>query len=295
MNTAAKLAIGLFLVGGTVLLVVAGEKKASAAEPDDQNPQPNPQPNILPPVPLMPGINPGPNGGVVVVPPSNQAPPGDAPHPFSWPTVTPAPNPSGGVPSATPAVSIPLPGGSHLDIPSIGLPSIATQVAPTPAATPTSPAPLPPMVLPDPLGGLTPAVHMQPQAAATAPADTVAVVKQMLSEEGNGTNWRKSPEPLLKVWQSSRGLTPDGDFGTGTALKMAEEIGTLPIIRGWPRGSTIQGHWLPDYQAALLAKANSAPEPRATHLRAAAQREQGQGFGTPPKPILTQISFDPND
>ena len=192
-----------------------------------------------------------------------------------------------------------MPGGGHLDIPPIGFPAVTTPVQPAPAATPTSPPATPPLVLPDILGGLTPAVRQAAQTAAvtpaTAPADTVAVVKQMLSEEGNGTNWRKSPEPLLKVWQSARGLTPDGDFGTGTALKMAQEIGTLPIIRGWPRGSTLQGPQLSNYQAALLSLANTAPEPRATHLRAAAQREQGQGFGTPPKPILTQISFDPND
>ena len=292
MNTAAKLAIGLVVVGGTILLVVAGEKSAKAAEADPDNPNPN----ILPPVPpAAPGYNPGPNGGLVVVPPANQAPPGDTPHPQSMPTIAPAPNGPSGFPSATPAVSIPLPGGGALNIPSIGLPTVATQVAPVPAQTPTSPPATPPLVLPDPLGGLTPAVHVTPQAAATAPGDTVGVVKEMLTQEGNGTNWRKSPEPLLKVWQSARGLTADGEFGTGTALRMAQEIGTLPIIRAWPRGSTLQGHWLPDYQAALLSLANTAPEPRATHLRAAAQREQGQGFGTPPKPILTQISFDPND
>lgn len=292
MNTAAKLAIGLFVVGGTVLLVVAGEKNAKAAEADPDNPNPN----ILPPVPpAQPGYNPGPNGGVVVVPPANQAPPGDMPHPSSMPTIAPAPNPQGGFPSSTPALSFPLPGGGSLNIPPIGLPTVATQVAPVPAATPTSPPATPPLVLPDPLGGLTPAVHVVPQAAATAPADTVGVVKEMLTQEGNGTNWRKSPEPLLKVWQSARGLTADGEFGTGTALKMAQEIGTIPIIRDWPKGSNKQGHWLPDYQAALLAIANTAPEPRATHLRASAQREQGQGYGTPPKPILTQFSFDPND
>jgi hypothetical protein len=292
MNTAAKLAIGLFLVGGTVLLVVAGEKKAKAAELDDQ---PNPGPNILPPVPTTPS-GPGPGGGVVLVPPAAQAPPGDAPHPYAMPAIVPqqtaSQNGAGGF--STPGVSIPLPGGGHLDVPPMGFPAVTTPVQPAPAATPTSAPAAPPLVFPDPLGGLTPAVRQAPQPVATAPADTVAVVKQMLGEEGNGTNWRKV-SPLLKVWQSSRGLTADGEFGTGSALKMADEIGTLPIIRDWPRGSTLQGHWLSDYQAALLAKANAAPEPRATHLRAAAQREQGQGFGTPPKPILTQISFDPND
>lgn len=299
MNTAAKVAIGLFVVGGVTLLVVAGSKDAKAAEGGAPPPNPNPQPNILPslPVPLpsqFPSVQPGPNGGVVVVPPANQAPPGDQPHPFDLPTITPAPAPQGGgLPTQTPAVSIPLPGGGSLNIPPVGLPSIATPVAPTPAASPTSPPVTPPLVLPGQSLPDVPEPHLA--AAPTAPADTVAVVKQMLAEEGNGTRWRVSPEPLLKVWQSSRGLSSDGDFGTGTALKMAQEIGTLPIIRGWPKGSTKQGHWLPDYQAALLSLAASAPEPRATHLRAAAQREQGQGFGTPPGLILTQIQFDPND
>ena len=129
-----------------------------------------------------------------------------------------------------------------------------------------------------------------PEVPSNAPADTVALVTKMLAQEQN-PHWRIIPEPLLTAWQRARGLTADGDFGTGTALKLASEIGTLPIIRGWPKGSYLGDGKLSAYQASLQQLANAAPEPRASQLRAAAVRETGQGYGTPEKPIVHLITI----
>lgn len=127
------------------------------------------------------------------------------------------------------------------------------------------------------------------EAPTNAPADTLQVVTSMLDQELT-PHWRIA-SPGLQAWQKSRGLTADGSFGPGTALAMAKEIGTLPIVRGWPKGSFPTGHWLPDYQTALRQLAQTAAEPRRSQLLAAANREQGQGFGTPEKPIVNTITL----
>jgi hypothetical protein len=72
---------------------------------------------------------------------------------------------------------------------------------------------------------------------------------------------------------------------------MAEEIGTVPIIRFWPQGA-IKSKAVPDYQAALYALAAKAPEPRRSQLRASAQREQGQGFERNPKPVAPLFKLE---
>ena len=70
----------------------------------------------------------------------------------------------------------------------------------------------------------------------------------MLAQE-HSPHWRIAPEPALAAWQKARGLTADGMFGTGTAAKMAQEIGTLPIIRAWPKGSFLGDGKLEAYRA----------------------------------------------
>jgi hypothetical protein len=88
-------------------------------------------------------------------------------------------------------------------------------------------------------------------------------------------------------------LKQDGQFGPKSALTVAAEIGTVPIVRYWPKGSFPEGRWLSDYQAALQALATSAPEPRSTQLRISAQREAGQGFGSKQSalPLSQQIQL----
>jgi hypothetical protein len=110
----------------------------------------------------------------------------------------------------------------------------------------------------------------------------------MLSEEGT-TRWkRKYPE--LGAWQAARGLVVDQNFGPGSALRMAQEIGTVPIVRFWPKGSLPQTALEP-YRNALLALAGQAPEPRRAQLIMSANREQGQGFGSPTKAVATLVNL----
>lgn len=119
--------------------------------------------------------------------------------------------------------------------------------------------------------------------------DTAALLAVMLGRE-NTTDWKRK-EPLLGVWQKSRGLVADKKFGPGSAAKLAEETGLLPIVRFWPRGAIREAGAVEDYQGVLLAMAASAEEPRAAQLVAAANRESGQGFGRHPDTISPVISI----
>ena len=118
----------------------------------------------------------------------------------------------------------------------------------------------------------------------------------MLAEEGT-SKWKKV-DPMVMAWQSTRGLVSDGKYGPGTAKRMAEEIGTLPLVRYWPRGSLPQTALAP-YKAELIKIAMTAEEPRKSQLMASAEREQGQGFGTAPKPVsqvvvLEEVTITPD-
>ena len=110
------------------------------------------------------------------------------------------------------------------------------------------------------------------------------------SRKAIADRWKRI-DGQVKAWQSARGLVSDGKFGPGSALRMAEEIGTLPLVRYWPSG-TLKTREVPKYQAALYELANEAEEPRASQLRAAAEREQGQGYGTARKPVEQLIVLE---
>lgn len=120
------------------------------------------------------------------------------------------------------------------------------------------------------------------------PEDTAELLSVMLAVE-QAPNWKRK-EPLLAPWQRDRGLVADQMFGQKSALAMAEETGLLPIVRYWPTGTYRDGRWLDDYRAKLLAIAETAEEPRASQLREAAKREQGQGWA-PVQPITKWIDF----
>ncbi len=273
MNQSGKIVLGMLALGG-IGAIVFMSGKANAAEPSG-GPGPLPQPpnplNGLTPLPnplAPPGSDP------ISLPPSSVIPPAG----------TPIPLPGGG---SVPVPSIPgvNTGGAVQPLPSLpSLPSSLPGIVPGPVTSPvlpTIPGPPPPVSAPP----ASPA-----EVTTSAPADTVALVTKMLAQEAN-PHWRIIPEPLLVAWQKARGLTADGDFGTGTALKLAQEIGTIPIIRGWPKGSTPGDGKMANYQASLQQIANAAPEPRASQLRASAAREAGQGYGTPEKPILHLITL----
>lgn len=102
----------------------------------------------------------------------------------------------------------------------------------------------------------------------------------MLADEST-KNWKKS-YPQLQAWQASKGMKPDGKFGPGSALALAEETGLLPIIRFWPRGASSrqsEQKAVDAWREKVAVIAADAEEPRRSQLFAAMAREQGQGFG----------------
>ncbi len=194
------------------------------------------------------------------------------------------PSPSSAPPGPSlPALTVPLPPIMPQSPPVVPVPPFVPQ-APSPAG---SQAPAPPQALPaTPVlsPSLPPVLPAQPAAAQTPPpgatnvaADTAVMVDTLLKREAsNGWN---AADPTVQAWQKKRGLKTDGLFGPKTALTVAEEFGTVPIIRVWPAGSQ-KAKALQDYRAALVELASSTTD--ATHaqqLRVSAQRERAQGFG----------------
>lgn len=182
-------------------------------------------------------------------------------------------------PSApTPAPTLPpILSGPPIALP--GLPQEAPRSSPPPFVPPLPAAPAPaPVALPAPIPP-APVVTAPPAASqpSMVPGDTAALVQALLGDEASN-NWKRV-SPAVQAWQKSRGLKTDGEFGPKSALTVAGEIGTVPIVRYWPKGAQ-QAKAVRDYQATLLELANAAPEPRASQLRVSAQREQGQGFGS---------------
>ncbi len=275
MTSGGKILLGLLAIGGITLAVFhSGEAHADSLPPPDPNP--------LPPNPLTPPLGgvlppagtpiPLPGGGSIPTPtiPGVNAQPQPVP-----PLVVPMPaSTSPFPPLPAPGSTVQLPGGGSVVVPPI--PGIAQLpplvVTPGPAAPPSAPPASPAEV------------------TGSAPADTLRLVTSMLGQEAN-PHWRIIPNSELKVWQASRGRAVDGAFGTGDALALAKEIGTIPIIRAWPKGSFPGDGKLDNYRASLQQIANSAPEPRASQLRASAARETGQGYGTPEQPILHLITI----
>jgi len=152
----------------------------------------------------------------------------------------------------------------------------------TPAAQ--QPPPVVPVVPPAPSLPALPAQPAQPaQPPVSAPvttvkADTAAMVAALLDAETRA-GWNVT-DPNVQVFQKARGLTADAKFGPGTALATALEIGTLPLIRFWPLGTT-KNKALQDYKAALLDLANKSPDPNhAQQLRLSASREDARAYST---------------
>jgi hypothetical protein len=167
--------------------------------------------------------------------------------------------------------------------------------APAPAPVPVVPSPAP--VAPPPAPATPPPMTQAPTGAqpnnpeqkSVIPSDTAALLRIMLADETRA-NWKRRV-PELGPWQRARGLKDDEAFGTVSALRMAQETGLIPIIRFWPAGSYPEGHWLTDYRKALRSLSMSMPEPHASQLVAAANRETGQGFGRGQTPISPAIQI----
>lgn len=146
---------------------------------------------------------------------------------------------------------------------------------------PSRPAPRPPAAPPAPRRPEPPVVSLpEPDQQDDVPDDTADVVAIMLEAEST-PNWKRA-EPTLAEWQESRGLTADGKLGPGTAKRMAEEIGTLPIIRFWPLSAGPNPQRAIDaYRNELRAIARDVGGSHGEQLRQSAVREKGQSFGPP--------------
>jgi hypothetical protein len=288
-GTGLAVAIGAAIaIGAVVAFASAGKKKTGAAadvdEDEDEGEAGTPSP-VSPTTVQIPPLVPGFPPVQVSFPATTTQSPGQPP---INPPVTPT------TPGVPPVVELPdededdseaesptvvLPGGVKVEVPAPG-----TTVS-IPGTDVNIPVPAIPGVNTPPVVPVSTGSVEQPSAV---PADTAQLVAMMLAEEAT-PNWkRKIPE--LGVWQTKRGLTPDQSFGPGSAKRMAQEIGTIPIVRFWPKG-TLPQTALGPYKAALQAIAASAPEPRRAQLIMSANREQGQAFGTPPKPITTLLNL----
>lgn len=137
--------------------------------------------------------------------------------------------------------------------------------------------------------------EVEPEPQFDIPDDTALLVQQLLDEE-RGPDWKRESDEVAD-WQASRGLTADGRLGPGTARRMAEEIGTLPIVRFWPASTgTNPQKAIKDFRLKLNSIADTKPEPHASQLRASALREKGQSFGpptgAPDVPIANPVELD---
>lgn len=103
-------------------------------------------------------------------------------------------------------------------------------------------------------------------------ADSLALLEMLLAAE-RLTNWKNHHKADVKAWQAARGMTADGLLGPKSAARIAQETKVAPIVRYWPSGSWKGSQVYNDYITTLEG------------LGVDATREQGQGFGSPPKPI----------
>jgi hypothetical protein len=157
------------------------------------------------------------------------------------------------------------------------------QPAQQPAAQQPAPAASSPAVPPETVPASEPVpTHGEVAAVDVVPEDTAIVADILLTAEGK-PNWKRK-EPALGPWQKKRGLKDDNMFGPKSALAMAKEIGTVPIVRFWPSASQ-KTTAVPEYQGALYELANREQPERAGKLRASAAREVGQAYERNPKPV----------
>lgn len=283
MNRRTKMVLGGLVVVGTVGLIAA----AASAKGEQQEPEPDELPPPEPDQPEPDETEPPDDDGEPV---EDQLPPGaetpeqaeaQPPQPRDRIVVDEITDRSPGLPELTPVgppepptfTIEPLP-GVEVTVPPDAVPPVPTPPAPPELVT------KPPDIAP---GEVAPAPTQPP-----LQPETEALLRELLGKETSPA-W-KAEEPLAGAWQRARGLTPDNKFGPGSAIKLAEETGLLPIVRFWPRG-TLPGKAVPEFRAKLASMAARAEEPRKTHLLAAIEREQGQGFGTPPKPISPTIAI----
>jgi len=297
-----------FVLPSTPIVPGSGTQTPAVTTPAAQGPalpaQPQPQTGPIPVAQVLPAVvptAPTPTGQI----PTTQAP---AAQPQATGSLS-IPNPLGGPPlgtwdATTGNVIGPLglivgkfdpktgifttTGGVPIQVPGFGQAPVPV-ATPTPSAVPAA-TPVPtPIVLPTATPVNLPVPSIPP--ISTVLSDTAQMVATLLDAESR-PGWNRI-EPSVSAWQKARPpLTVDGKLGPKSALLVAQEIGTIPLIRFWPKGSQ-KNTALNDYRAALIGLANNTTDQiRAQQLRISAQREQAQAFSNAgPLPALSANSL----
>jgi hypothetical protein len=115
------------------------------------------------------------------------------------------------------------------------------------------------------------------------PYGTIRLARLMLEEQAR-KGW-KYVSQSVKDWQLRVGLTDDGKFGPGSALRMAQEVAIMPWIRYYPKGSASKAAAVESYRSRLKAYALGIERSKPEHAKAlfiAANTENGQGWPDSP-------------
>jgi hypothetical protein len=175
--------------------------------------------------------------------------------------------------AAAPQVAVPRP-------PTPTLPDPKPKAKPKPQAQPATPAPIPMPASPAVSPSVTPISEQETEAEAD-PNGTIALARALLAEEQR-SDWKRV-SAAVESWQRTVGLAkPDGKFGPGSALRMAQEVGVMPLVRYWSTGGKTLAQQLQAYRVGLYDEARikkTAGNPtHAAALVSSAAREKGQGW-----------------
>lgn len=119
------------------------------------------------------------------------------------------------------------------------------------------------------------------------PNGTIALAKSMINAESSA-GWKTALANDIKVWQARMGLTADGKFGPKSAIKMAAEVGVLPLVRYYASTGGTKATQVAAYRAAIEQVASNVASTNPAHsvsLRSSEAYEQGQGYATSPGPV----------
>jgi hypothetical protein len=194
-------------------------------------------------------------------------------------------------PEPTAIKTVPAPGATSTPAPT-ATPAAATTPAVTPQQILTGLPQAAQQILNQAVPSLITATPIQ--AAETHPdldpKGTIALAKLLIDREASA-GWKSANQSDVLAWQKRVGLTADGKFGEKGELRMAQEVGILPLIRYWP-ASTLQGTEVPKYQAALRAYAATVQASNPAHaiaLNNSAAFEVGQSYAANPAAIPVSL------
>ncbi len=134
------------------------------------------------------------------------------------------------------------------------------------------------------------------------PDGTVALARTLLARE-TLPSWKDDMQEDVKEWQKGVGIEDDGKFGLGSIGRMAEEVGILPLVRYWPKGTTSKKDAEQRYDSviakAIIAARADLPDSQAQidGLTASMNREVAVSYGVsnPPPQDTREFAQDVND